>query len=263
MVDGGGPLYELYAVRYATRPGRRAEMFVDGDPHDGPMPMDYFAWVARSPERTFVVDIGFTREVGERRGRTFLRCPAETMRLVGVEPEAVADVVLTHLHNDHAGNYARFPAARFHVQDREMAYVTGRYMRHPCCGRAYEPDEVAAMVRMNFEGRVEYHDGAEDLADGLSVHPVGGHTAGLQVVRARTRRGWVVLASDASHYFENLRERRPFRLAFHVGQMLDAFRTLERLADSADHIVPGHDPLVMERYPPPREDLRGIVARLD
>jgi hypothetical protein len=39
--------YELFALRYATRDARRGDHFIGGDPHDGPMPMDYFVWVAR------------------------------------------------------------------------------------------------------------------------------------------------------------------------------------------------------------------------
>ena len=255
--------WELYAIRYATRPGLRAEMFIDPDPHDGPMPMDYFIWVARAGSRVFVVDTGLSEPVARRRGRTFLRCPAASLRLLGIQAADVQDVVLTHLHNDHAGNVDKFPRARLHVQEREMAFVTGKYMQYACCGRAYEEEEVVGMVRANFAGRVEFHDGAEELADGLSVHPAPGHTAGLQFVRARTRRGWVVLASDATHYYENLESRRPFRLAFHVGGMLDAFRSLEKLADGPGHIIPGHDPLVMRRYQAPSPELQDIVVRLD
>ena len=260
--------YEVYAIRYATRPGTRGENFLeanlgDRDPHDGPMPMDYYVWVVRSPERVFVVDTGLSRAVAEKRRRTFLRCPAESLRLLDIDPTTVTDVIQTHLHNDHVGNFDKFPAARFHLTEKEMAYATGKYMRYACCGNAYEIDEVIGVLKLNYAGRVEFYDGAEELADGLWIHPVGGHTAGLQVVRVRTRRGWVVLAADASHYYENITRKKPFRLAFHVGEMLDAFRTVEKLASSPDHIIPGHDPLVMQRYKAPTEALDGIVVRLD
>jgi glyoxylase-like metal-dependent hydrolase (beta-lactamase superfamily II) len=82
-------------------------------------------------------------------------------------------------------------------------------------------------------------------------------------VRVHTRRGWLVLASDATHFYENLRTNRPFTTAFHIGEMLDAYRTLERLAPSPRHIVPGHDPYVMKEYPPPKPALEGIAVRLD
>jgi glyoxylase-like metal-dependent hydrolase (beta-lactamase superfamily II) len=257
------PQYELYAIRYATREARRAEHFVGGDPHDAPMPMDYFTWVALGPSRAFVIDTGFTAEMAAKRKREFLRCPIDALPLLGLDAGAVSDVVLTHLHYDHVGNFHRFPEARFHLQERELAYATGRYMRYPRFGHSFEVEEVVGMVRLNFKGRVELHDGTVELAPGITLHHVGGHTAGLQVVRVHTQRGWVVLASDASHFYENMRSNRPFSTAFHLGDMVDAFRTCERLADSPDHIVPGHDPLVMRQYPAPSAKLDGVVVRLD
>jgi glyoxylase-like metal-dependent hydrolase (beta-lactamase superfamily II) len=92
---------------------------------------------------------------------------------------------------------------------------------------------------------------------------VGGHTNGLQVVRVRTRRGWVVLASDATHLYANLEQARPYPIVYNVGDMLEGFETVKRLAESPAHIVPGHDPLVMTRYPAPNEALKGWVVRLD
>jgi hypothetical protein len=52
--------WEVYAIKYATREGTRSANFIGGDPHDGPMPMDYFVWLIRSRQRSFVVDTGFS-----------------------------------------------------------------------------------------------------------------------------------------------------------------------------------------------------------
>lgn len=262
-MTGNLPRYELFAIRYATREARRTDHFIGGDPHDAPMPMDYFVWVAVGTERTFVIDCGFSAEMAHKRKRGFLRCPVETLGLVGVDPERVEDVVVTHLHYDHVGNLQRFPVARFHLQDAEMQFATGRHMRHPHLSHAFEVEDVCRMVRLNFAGRVVFHDGDGELAPGISLHAAGGHSAGLQFARVHTARGWVVVASDVSHYYENLESRRPFSGAFHVGQMLEGFDRLLDRADSPSHVVPGHDPLVMKRYPAPRKDLEGIVVRLD
>ena len=107
--------YEVYAIRYATREGRRRDNFIGGDPHDGPMPMDYFVWMVVGPERRFVVDCGFTAEIAARRKRTYLRDPVEALQLLGVHADDVTDVVLTHLHYDHVGNFDRF---------RERAFIS-------------------------------------------------------------------------------------------------------------------------------------------
>jgi glyoxylase-like metal-dependent hydrolase (beta-lactamase superfamily II) len=108
-----------------------------------------------------------------------------------------------------------------------------------------------------------FHDGADHLAPGLSVHHVGGHTDGLQVVRALTDAGWVVLASDATHYYENMETGRPFPIAFDLGAMLEAFGTIRRLAGRPELVVLGHDPLVLERFTAVSPDLDGIAVRLD
>lgn len=257
------PAYEVYAVRYATRDAKRANNFIGGDSHDAPMPMDYFVWVIRGNGRVFVVDTGFGPEVAKKRGRTLLRHPAEGLALMGVDVSQVEDVIITHLHYDHVGTFDSFPIARFHLQDDEMQYATGRHMRHRQFNHGYEVDEVVGMVRMVYKDRVQFHKGEAELAPGLTVHRIGGHTHGLQCVRVHTQRGWVVLASDCSHYYEHFENKRVFTTMFHVGEAIEGYGTLLRLADSARHVVPGHDPLVMQRYPAPSESLAGIAVRLD
>jgi glyoxylase-like metal-dependent hydrolase (beta-lactamase superfamily II) len=257
------PEYEIYAIRYATRDALRRDHFIGGDPHEGPMPMDYYTWVVIGPNGAFVVDTGFTAEMAKERKRTFLRCPAESLKLVGVDPAGVRDVVLTHMHYDHVGNFHKFPNARFHLQAREMAYATGKYMRYPRIGHSYHVEDVVGMVRLNFKGRVEMYEGQVEIAPGIVLYPAPGHSDGLQIARVHTRRGWVVLASDATHFYENMATNRPFTTAFHIGQMLDAYRILEKLAPTPRHIVPGHDPHVMKEYAAPKPELEGIVVRLD
>jgi glyoxylase-like metal-dependent hydrolase (beta-lactamase superfamily II) len=256
--------YELFAIKYARRDGWRCDNFIGGDDdHQSAMPLDYYVWVARNSERAVLIDTGFNAEVAAKRGRGVLRCPIDSLRLVGIDPDAVSDVVITHLHYDHVGNFTLLPAARFHLQETEMHFATGRHMKYRHFAHHYEPDDVAAMVKMNFAQRVVMHDGPVDLAPGIQLQPVGGHTPGLQVVRVKTARGWVVVASDASHFYDNIENRRPFSNACDVCTMLEAYDTVYRLADSKQHVIPGHDPQVLERYPAPTRELEGIVARLD
>ncbi|MEP9376428.1 N-acyl homoserine lactonase family protein [Aquabacter sp. CN5-332] len=263
MTQTSLPEYELFAIRYAMRGAQRRDHFIGGDPHEGPMPMDYFLWVAKSPERTFVIDCGFTKEVADARKRTYLRCPVEALNLLGIDPDTVRDVIITHLHYDHAGNFDRFPNARFHLQEREMNYATGRYMRFPRLSHSFEVEDICKVVRLNYAQRVLFYDGDAELAPGLTVHQAGGHSHGLQFVRVNTKRGPVVLASDVSHFYENMASGRPFPTAFHVGEMLEGFEKLLTLAPDESHIVPGHDPLVMSLYPAPSPELEGIAVRLD
>ena len=255
--------YEVYAIRYATVERKPSENFIGGDAHETAPRMDYFVWLARSPSRTFVIDTGFNETAAKRRQRQFLRSPVEGLRLLGVDADKVEDVIITHMHYDHVGNFDLFPKARFHLQDREMAYATGRNMSHEFFAFAYEADEVVAMVRNVYAKRVKFHDGDAEIAPGISVHHVGGHTRGLQVVRLWTRVGWLVLASDAANYLANMNEGRPFPVVADVTQMFDAWDRIRTLVDDPKHIVPGHDPLVMQRYRAPDQVLEGIAVRLD
>jgi len=147
------PEYELFAIRYATREARRADHFIGGDPHDGPMPMDYFVWVAKSAERAVVIDCGFTEETAKKRKRTFLRDPIDALKLVGVDADSVQDVILTHLHYDHVGGFARFPKAQFHLQEPEMHYATGRYMQYHRLAHSFERWRVTGRGVRRVRGR--------------------------------------------------------------------------------------------------------------
>src|SRR5262249_62352903 len=128
------------------------------------------------------------------------------LKAVGIDPDTIENVIVTHLHYDHTGNYDLFPRARYHLQDGEMAYATGRSMCHAHLRLPFEADDVVAMMRKVFAGRVLFHDGDDEIAPGITVHRIGGHFQGLQSVRGETRRRYVVLGSDAAHLYPRLHE---------------------------------------------------------
>ena len=260
-MSGGSP-FQVYAIKYATREARSGEHFYRGDPHDAPMPMDYYVWAVVSPERTIVVDAGFTAEIAARRGRKHLRCPTEGLEALGIDCARVPYVILTHLHYDHVGNLDKFPEATFVVQEAEMAFWTGRHAGKEHFRNIVETDDVVYLVRENFEGRLRFVAGSEEVVPGIEVHWAGGHSSGLQVVRVKTARGFVVLASDATHFYANIEEDRPYSMVSELAQMYGAFDVVRSLADSPAHVVPGHDPLVMQRYPAAKKGLDKVAARI-
>jgi len=260
MIDD---VYEIYAVRYAHHDRQSPENFLGGDPHDILQPLAYFVWAIVGPHGHYVVDTGFDAAMAEKRGRTITTPVVEAIERLGIDPASIEDVILTHLHYDHCGNYDAFPRARYHLQDSEIAYATGRLMTHPVMRIPFEVDDIVTMVRRVFAGRVEFHDGDEELAPGLSVHRIGGHSKGLQCVRVMTRRGPVVLASDATHLYAHVNEGRVYPVTYNVGEVLEGYARIRRLAASADHVIPGHDPAVLDLYPSVSSSLEGIAARLD
>jgi len=256
--------YEVFAIKYAELMRDARSNFVDGDPHEtAAMPLNYFVWAIRNDERTIVIDTGFGERVGQRRGRTITRPVRDGLTAIGIDANDVRDVVITHLHYDHCGNDELFGNARYHLQDAEMEYATGRHMCHRGVAHAFEADDVARMVHRVYAGRVEFHDGDEELAPGVSLHRVGGHTKGLQIVRVETAGGPVVLASDASHFYAHFENQRVFPVLYNYAEVLEGYRTLFRLAGAGRRIIPGHDPLVLERYPAASNGTEGWIARLD
>ena len=161
--------YELFAIRYATREARRSDISSAAIRTTARCRWTISCGWQREEAARFVIDTGFNAEVAERRKRTFLRCPVETLGAFGIDPAAVEDVILTHLHYDHVGNFDRFPNARFHLQEREIAYATGRFMRYPRLSHSFEVEDICGIVRLNYARRVLFYDGDAELAPGLTI----------------------------------------------------------------------------------------------
>jgi hypothetical protein len=154
--DSVSVTYEVYALKFAEHPGGTRGSFFFGPRVERPsntLPVDYYFWLLRSEATSVVVDLGFTREVAERRGRTYLRSPEEALSSLGVEAADVPLVVVSHLHYDHAGCWAPFTSARFALQDEEMAFWTGRHLRRPSLRWLVELDDLQAYLALNHQGR--------------------------------------------------------------------------------------------------------------
>lgn len=247
-------MHRIYVLRYAERVARRQQQFYGAvDRPDDPMPLGYFVWLIVGPHGPVLVDTGFTAATADRFGRTYVTSPRDAVAAAGVDPDSLKTVVLTHLHYDHAGCVADFPAASFVLQDKEMAFWTGRHAPHVAAGLGLKhlvlPEDVLAVCEANFAGRVRFVDGDAELVPGISVHRVGGHTPGMQVVRVATALGHVVLASDATHFHENIDRNRPYAVLDSVPGALDAFAAVRALASDPALIIPGHDPSVLDRFP--------------
>lgn len=255
--------YEILALKYARNDRPASQNFIGGDAHDHSMPIDYYVWVIRNEARTIVVDTGFNVQSGTRRGRELITPVHTALTAVGVDFNAVEHVITTHMHYDHAGNNDLFPNACFYMQESEMRYATGPCMCHHFLNHPYEVDDVVDMVRRTYAGKVSFCLGDRELFPGVTVHHIGGHSRGLQCVRVETKRGPVVLASDASHLYQHFQTGRVFPTCDSVSDTVVGYQRLKELAGRDSHIVPGHDPAVMNRYPSFSEQTAAFAVRLD
>lgn len=259
-------MYEVAAIRYGTRMTSKRECYYRWDSYgepDAPLRMDYFFWLLRNEAGTIVVDTGFEPTVGERRGRECLCPPPDALRRLGVEPESVETLVLTHLHYDHTGNVDAFPNAEILVPRSELEFWSGPEARYPQFAAVVEPAEIDVIVAAQREGRVRLLDGDGEIAPGVSAICVGGHSPGQTVLVVDAESGPAVVASDAAHYYEELELERPFEILVDLREMYAAYGTVKELAaQPGAALAVGHDPEVMDRFPALDADTAGLAVRI-
>jgi Zn-dependent hydrolases, including glyoxylases len=250
------------AIRFATRvASKRNEHFYRGHTcADEAKPIDYFVWVVAGRGTAVLVDSGFTAEVAAERGnREHAGSPLDVAARLGVARDRIEHLVLTHLHYDHTGYADQVPDARLWLQRAEWEYWHSAHAQRGENPHLIEPRDLAALEsRVVRDGLLE---GDAEIVPGVRVHRTGGHTAGLQVVAVDTAGGPLVLASDASHFYDNIGDDRPYSIVDHLPSMYDAFDWIRSTAGSPARIVPGHDPDVLTRFPAP-DAFAGLVAHL-
>lgn len=246
--------YEVVIAQYGTRMGHRAEVYLNyniyGQP-DAPIGMDYFVWIIRNAQRTILVDVGFS-EVGgiEHRNRTYLRPPEEIYADLGIDIAGEQTVVVTHAHYDHIGNLAKFPNARIVISAAEYEFWDGPMGRRAQFAWSTEDEEIDGLRAAHREGRVRTFSGSLELAPGVEVIEIGGHTPGVSVVRVKTSDGVVLLASDTIHYYEEYEDDLPFAYVADLPKMYGGFDRIRAMVDAGEvqHLVSGHDPDTLNRF---------------
>ncbi len=245
--------WEAFAVRFGRHRLRRSAFYLNyagyGEPDDD-VTMDYYFWVIRGPAGTIVVDTGFAPEVGRRRGREVLADPMELLGRLGVDASTVRTVVVTHAHYDHIGNLARFPSAEVVMSRREHEFWQGPFAVRGHFAIPTETAELRHLSSLRTTGRLTLVEETYQLAPGVELLEVGGHTPGQLVVLVRGAGGTVALASDAIHTYEEYERDRPFGIVADVPAMYRAYDRIRELEQQGVRVVAGHDPDVMTRFTP-------------
>jgi glyoxylase-like metal-dependent hydrolase (beta-lactamase superfamily II) len=256
------PAYEVYAVRYATLHNFPVDALVQSAERGRTLDIAMSVWVLKGPDgRTVLVDAGFyrPRHVKGRRVADYNR-PDEALGRLGIKPEDVTDVIITHMHWDHADGADLFPKARVWIQKDEYDHHTRESKPPNGRERSDELDEITAMMKLNAEGRVRLVDGdAREIMPGITVYTGGKHTFASQYVGVNTKAGCVIVASDNVYLYENLDKHVPIAQTLDATANLAAQDRMKRLAAEPRLIVPGHDPEVFIKFPKPG---RG-VARIE
>jgi glyoxylase-like metal-dependent hydrolase (beta-lactamase superfamily II) len=270
-VSGALDRYKVTIVKYGTRTTTRSDVYLNYPLYhepDAPMEMDYFFWVLQNGEHTVVVDTGFSPEGGRARNRTLLAPIPDLFQEFGVDPATSPTVVLTHAHYDHAGNLGLFPTSSIVMARSEFAFWGGKHARRAMFHHSVDDEGLDTIRAINAEGRLELFDEKIDVAPGIQVVEVGGHTPGQSVVKVETHEGTVLLASDAVHYYEECERDMLFMSVANLVQMYDALDYIRGLVEANEvrHVVAGHDPCTLSRFDPVAGEyghLAATIGRLD
>jgi glyoxylase-like metal-dependent hydrolase (beta-lactamase superfamily II) len=252
--------YSIQAILIANSPGDAVASLVMGAPKDEKVDTVYALWLVRGGGRNILFDSGFHRERWFKLWtvKNYLR-PEEAVRLAGVNPEQVTDVVISHAHWDHMGGIDLFPKAIVWIQKDEFLYYTGPAWQPAGDHGGIDPDDVQQLVRLNTEGRLRLVNGDNiELFPGIRAYTGARHTFASQYLRIDGHPPFV-LASDSVYLYRNLAEHKPsatFTTADYPAN-LKAQERMVRLAGSPDRVIPGHDALQFQKFP-----TEGRVAKI-
>ena len=257
------PRWTVHAVRYATIPFRVSGLVANLPPAERDRMIDIamMVWVLRGPDnRIVLVDAGFYREkfVQQWKPAGYSKPSDAVAAGLGIAAEQVTDVVITHIHWDHADGTDLFPRAKVWIQREEYAHHiddSGKVL-----DRAIDSDVATMLHMLKGEGRISLVEGDnQEILPGLRVYTGGKHTYQSQFVGVATRSGTVIVASDNAYLYENFERRLPIAQSVNPASNSSAQARMLTLAASLNRIVPGHDPSVFDRFPKVKDG----VVRVD
>jgi glyoxylase-like metal-dependent hydrolase (beta-lactamase superfamily II) len=245
------PKYEIYAIRYATLPGFPVAELVAGADPGRKLDIAMMVWLVRGNGRNILVDSGFYHErfFKDWHVNDFIK-PSDALKPLGIKPEDITDIIITHMHWDHSDGMDLFPNARIWIQKDELQYYAGEAWQSKDTHGGIDADDVLTLVKLNTQGRVGMVNGdAQEVIPGIICYTGGRHTYASQYVGVNTGAGTVVLASDNMYLYENLEKHVPIAATLDAVSNLQAQDRMKQLAASPGLIIPGHDPAVIAKFP--------------
>ncbi len=244
------PKYEVYAIRYGTLKDFKVSGLVAGADPARKMDIALMFWLVKGEGRNVLVDCGFYRDQFMKQWKPAdYEKPSVAIERAGLKADDVTDIIITHIHWDHADGFDLFPKAKIWIQKDEIEYYAGEAWN----GKkrtAADPDDILGLVKLNTQGRVGLVNGdAQEILPGITCYIGGKHTFQSQFVGVKTATGTVVLASDNVYMYENMEKHVPIAATLDADSNLRAQDRMRQIASNPKLIIPGHDPAVMKNFP--------------
>jgi glyoxylase-like metal-dependent hydrolase (beta-lactamase superfamily II) len=243
------PDYEVYGIRYATLKDFSVAGLVAGADPARKMDIAMYVWLIKGGGKNILFDAGFYREkfITRWHPAEFMK-PSDALQKAGLKAEDITDVIISHIHWDHADGFDLFPKAKIWIQKDELEYYAGEawQSRRTAAGDA---EDVLGLVKLNTEGKVGLVKGdGQEILPGITCYTGGKHTYQSQYIGVKTASGVVVLASDNVYLYENLQKHVAIAATLDAESNVRAQDRMKQIAGSEKLIIPGHDPAVMKNF---------------
>lgn len=251
--NAASPDYSIQAILLANSPGDSLAEMVVGAPKDEKIDTVYALWLIRGGGRNILFDSGFHHERWFKLWpiKDYVR-PDEAVKLAGLQPDQITDIVISHAHWDHMGGIDLFPKAKVWIQKEEYRYYTGPAWQPGGDHGGIDPEDVQQLVKLNTEGRVRLVDGDNiEIFPGIRAYTGGHHTYASQYLLVEGNPPFV-LASDNCYLYRNLAEHKAsatFTDADHAANIKNQERMIQLAGGNPDRVIPGHDAAQFQKYP--------------
>ncbi|MCP4599451.1 MAG: N-acyl homoserine lactonase family protein [Proteobacteria bacterium] len=244
--------WKVYALEYGHSKRFKQSVLIRGGDRKKRVPLSWMSWLILGKDRNILVDTGFlSRETADKWSfDRFLPVP-KILGELKLEKEDITDVVITHLHWDHAGNMTPYETADFWVQEEELEWAKTKLKGDRITSAAgIRQKDLDILARIDARGRLKKINGDREIAPGIFLRLGGKHTYATQWVEIKTGTdvGTIVLASDNAYLYENIEKKVPIGgCRDHLANKAAIIEMLEA-ASKTRLVVPGHDPLVSQRF---------------
>jgi glyoxylase-like metal-dependent hydrolase (beta-lactamase superfamily II) len=252
-------VYNVYALEYfipASR-GTVSDIAVGSDSKDSISFAYYFWFLNGDNGKKVLVDVGLIQDYSHpMKGNNYVR-PDSLIQRINITPDDITDIIITHPHFDHIDGLSLFKTGTVWIQKDDYTYFVGDGWQKGGDNRGFNKGDVLKIVKANLAGRVNFINGDNiEIIPGIRVFTGSKHTFGSQHLVVDTKTDKVLLASDDSWFYYNLEHELPIPLVLDAEAYTVQLKKMKTLIPNKDLIIPGHDPLVMKRFP---EVAEGVV----
>jgi len=264
---GAKTMYEVFALKYAGPFDRKLAMVLFNNGWAEDISIYYYIWAIRNKAtgETTLVDTGTGHTWPKERNVTSYVPPETLVARLGVKPEQVTRVVVTHMHFDHIGGmenmeFAKlYPKAKFYIQKKEFDF----WVKSPLALRPpYKPLQwipgTQGMADLAKTSQLVVVDGDKVIGPDMELLLLPGHTPGLQGVLVPTAKGQTIVGSDSAHLFRSFKEDIPSGLITNMPAWLESYDKMRAKAP-VENMFPGHDTGMLMKFPKVFEDITQLA----